>query len=61
MTHKQSSEREEMSDIMRLGKGIHVKTLTEIKPFSKNHTQNTLEILRVANMGFIPMVPDTTQ
>lgn len=27
---------EEVLDILRLGKGIHVKTLREIRPFSKN-------------------------
>lgn len=33
---------EEVADVMRLGKGIHVKTRREIRSFWKNCTQSTL-------------------
>ena len=31
---------------MRLGKDVHVKTLTEIRPFSKRHIRSTLGTYR---------------
>lgn len=62
MTHSRVLNGEEVADIMRLGKGIHVKTLREKLDHFERTALKVLfwGILGVSHRGFTVMVPGAT-